>query len=386
MFNYFNIFFSICLVSCRIIKKDLYFEEGYVLKGIVGKQEVNFIVDIRRSSSIIIDKECKTCIGKKYDKNLSLTYSPIELETQKIRINDVWIEGYLSKDNMYFDDFQINNFTFLLGNNISMSQSYTKQGYLGLGFSKNFPGVISQIKKKNFTNEEKILLYFEDIKKAAIIFGEFKEILSKDKRHQRKFNIFFDNTNEWYIKANSSLIGNAMYSSQKLKLDTTILDVLIPKKVFFDFMETFSSEAQCHLTLENLLICNCKDNKVENFPSISFNFDSGETLVVDPSSLISKKFYKNQCLLSIGVNYGDDIWVLGISYIKNILTVLDYKNKEVSLLKYRVLYKSSSFTIFLILIIIFLVIISGGLGCLVCKKRLFSSQIEDHNNFIQVEN
>ena len=368
------------------------FPENYIHNDIYidipfGTPEQIIPLNIRLQSylTFITSEDFKEGNIKKFSYNSSLTF--LKLMKSKYRFaGREYTEGIKVSDTIKLGNLKIENFQFVLMNNIS----YLQSGILGLSLKENHDSMketslIFQLKKQNFISSYAFSLKYLNNENGELIIGEYPHNYNKN---------FLEN-NFVYMKSGvkGSLINwlidfdDIYYNNLRIKGNKKVLlkiefGFIIGTKEFFDVIqnEYFNKNNNCKLnTYDNIYkyyICD-KHIDIKKFQLVSFGLkDIKYSFNFTGNDLFFELNDKKYFLIFFRVNNtNDDDWVFGKPFFQKNFLVFDSDRKIIGMyLKNNNNINNSINTILVYFFGIIIIILILYIFLYLRKKKMFRSK------------
>ena len=316
--------------------------------GSPNQQRMQLVIDTQHKEISVMSKQCSECKDLTvFDEQKSDSFK-VDSNNQTIYMNNVEFYGRGCNDKIYLSD-DINNiiYPFFLVDNITHTNSYKLEGYLGLGFTKkkeeNF---VYYLKSKGLISNAvySLLLYSPESDPKLYLGGYDRNLINETEAEKIIYTnvLYNEDPNspqvEWYFSANSMMINDKQIDiNQKMVLNTASNIIRIPKTFFFENIKNiFNKESQCQIWTDNVFHCKCNSSYQETFPTFKFSINNGENhLTISPDDYTTLDFSGNistdssaYCIIYISLNYGNDYWILGNNFINNFYTIFDIENSR----------------------------------------------------------
>ena len=295
------------------------------IKGSVGGQNVNFMLDFRNDESRIVLSECSCGSINKYNPKQSsssklLSGSSTEYDNMGYTYRvyeDSMSLGSLTADNQYF--YGIKESDYYIFDSIS--------GFLGLGNrnknnkNQNF---IKNLKAQNQISNEIFSLSMNDYsapkQNSVLVLGDYD--FEKYSSGQRKTISLDPNLEGWAIQ-----ISDLKYNSNKkekgpfdAEFNPAYTSLRFPGKYYYAFERSLPSELRC-----GIMTCSCKsEDDILKFSDLYFTLNGHEIKIPKQNYV---KFVNGYCKLGVGPTYLSK-FIIGTPFFNSYYTVFNMSSHQ----------------------------------------------------------
>ena len=325
----------------NIIKNEIVTEISIGNPG----QKIPLLICLDTFSFYVADP---TIVGDfpKFNPNKSSTYNLIKKNSYSVQ---PFYSGYHSKDIISFNNTIINDFTFVLADNLK----YNSSGAIGLSPTPyndnkiNDCNIVEQLKKKGLTNNYVFTINFTSETEGEIIIGDYPseynryyvqddflymkaEMRAGDEFHwDLKFDgIYYNN------KTNINYINFAEFSTD---IDIIIASNLYQKALHDHFFKYRITDKECFIQqtyyeYQTLSYYYCKNNvNISMLSNVTFKRkDWGEDIVFTPKELFRKvDDYLYFQIFFINNDHTFYRWKLGRIFLQKVKTIILDKDRKI---------------------------------------------------------
>jgi hypothetical protein len=286
----------------------------YIWVPDVAVKEANFLNKFNCTSS-------SSC-AKDDDRLVSITYGAGK------------IQGNLASDSIHVSPaMKADNQTFVITSNFLDLNHFIADGICGLGISKEYPGLLENLKSQGVIDRQMFSMYLDNNPEAYA--DAFSEIIINgvdEKYYKGNFSyVPLADNHSWTLNMMNVQLDNVSLfpSASKALIDSGSSIMVIPQSDFEQLSSAFQNQFNHYCFVDSatkLLKCECPNGNINNFPTLNFTFEN-YSFTLPPSFYIDQD--QNVCSILIDSAPNITMWVLGNVFMRYYYTVFDAEEKRI---------------------------------------------------------